>query len=368
MSYRRQDSAGHAGRVYDGLAARFGDDNVFMDVNSIRPGDPFMDVLERTLSEIDLMVVVLGPRWVTIEDDAGRRRLDDPDDFIRMEVSRALERDDVRVIPVRVAGAGVPSRDELPEPLRKLADRQAIELTDEHWTSDFVRLVSAIERKTPRPRPRPVKPVYAWVGAAAIAIVVLVGALLLFRGSDDGSSTTPTLPSSTFAAAIPSSATFNGPTTHAIPVTALNDLPFYVQFVHPSAGPDGAEDFAVDLADCNKKTLGVPGVTGCSLEATFAPQGGGTRSDTVTIRLRGGPAQTVADTSQSHIDFEVALAGVVTENGTGSGGGASTQTTPQGTASGEVTAPGSGETTPGTGTSGVEWGPTTTVIAPASSE
>src|SRR5438067_10074126 len=91
ISYRREDTAGYAGRLYDGLAAHFGSDRVFMDVQGIEPGVDFVEAIERALSSCEILIVLIGKDWLAA-DSAGRRRLDDPADFVRLETASALAR------------------------------------------------------------------------------------------------------------------------------------------------------------------------------------------------------------------------------------------------------------------------------------
>jgi TIR domain len=144
ISYRRQESSGLAGRLYDRLAARFGDDQVFMDVDTIALGVDFAEVISQAVSTCEVLLAVIGPRWLTVTDEDGRRRLDDPDDFVRLEIAAALERD-IRVIPILVEGAVMPRRQQLPEALAGLARRNALSLRHESFGSDADRLLTAIE-------------------------------------------------------------------------------------------------------------------------------------------------------------------------------------------------------------------------------
>jgi hypothetical protein len=144
ISYRRQESSGLAGRLYDRLAARFGDDQVFMDVDTIALGVDFADVITQAVSTCEVLLAVIGPRWLTATDEDGQRRLDDPDDIVRLEVAAALERD-VRVIPILVDGAMMPRRQELPEALAGLARRNALILRHESFGSDAERLLEEVE-------------------------------------------------------------------------------------------------------------------------------------------------------------------------------------------------------------------------------
>jgi TIR domain len=155
ISYRRQESSGLAGRLYDRLAARFGDDRVFMDVDTIALGVDFAEVISQAVSSCEVLLAVIGPRWLTVTDEDGRRRLDDPDDLVRVEIAAALERD-IRVIPVLVEGAVMPSRQQLPEVLAGLARRNALSVRHESFRADAERLLAAVEpllRPTAAPAP-----------------------------------------------------------------------------------------------------------------------------------------------------------------------------------------------------------------------
>jgi predicted ATPase len=143
ISYRRQEASGLAGRLYDRLAARFGDDQVFMDVDTIALGVDFAEVITQAVSTCQVLLAIIGPRWLTASDQDGRR-LDDPDDIVRLEIAAALERD-IRVIPILVEGAVMPRLQELPENLAGLARRNALILRHESFRADADRLLTAIE-------------------------------------------------------------------------------------------------------------------------------------------------------------------------------------------------------------------------------
>jgi hypothetical protein len=144
ISYRRQEASGLAGRLSDRLAARFGDDQVFMDVDTIALGVDFAEVITQAVSTCQVLLAVIGPRWLTATDEGGRRRLDDPDDIVRLEVAAALDRD-ILVIPILVEGAVMPRRQELPESLAGLARRNALSVRHESFRADADRLLTAIE-------------------------------------------------------------------------------------------------------------------------------------------------------------------------------------------------------------------------------
>ncbi|HSS20152.1 MAG TPA: toll/interleukin-1 receptor domain-containing protein [Pyrinomonadaceae bacterium] len=144
VSYRRDDSAGHAGRLFDKLVTRFGNDRIFMDIDTIEPGEDFVTVIENAVASCDILIAVIGREWVSGGSGVSGR-LDDPNDFVRVEIAAALARD-IRVIPVLVKRATMPKPEELPDNLAQLARRNAVELTDLHWQTDVEQLLSAMER------------------------------------------------------------------------------------------------------------------------------------------------------------------------------------------------------------------------------
>ncbi len=188
ISYRRQDSQSAAGRLADHLHEQLPDIPLFRDVETIEPGVDFVEAINHALASCGILLAVIGPRWVSMTDASGRRRLDSPDDYARLEISTALQRGDVRVIPVLVEGASMPGADELPEELRPLVRRNAIELTDKRWEFDVSMLVETLRKAlglapspTPRPGPKPdpdpvPRPAGNWkkwaLGFGALAIVV----------------------------------------------------------------------------------------------------------------------------------------------------------------------------------------------------
>lgn len=144
ISYRREDSSGQAGRLYDSLSEHFGPRNVFMDLDTIQPGEDFVEVIDEALKNCDCVLVVIGPRWLLAERE-GQRRLDDPADYLRIEVEHSLARAP-RVIPVLVQDADMPGSRDLPEAIRGLARRNAFDLSDSRWRLDVGRLIDALEQ------------------------------------------------------------------------------------------------------------------------------------------------------------------------------------------------------------------------------
>jgi hypothetical protein len=130
------------------LTSTLGTDEVLIDL-TLEPGDDFVKRIHEAVSECRVVLVVMGPEWATAQGADGHLRLDDPHDFVRLELEAALEREDVRVIPTLVGGAQMPRRGTLPESLRPILHRRPIELSDARWTYDMTRLTQAIT-KAPR--------------------------------------------------------------------------------------------------------------------------------------------------------------------------------------------------------------------------
>src|SRR5919199_1178017 len=143
ISYRREDAEGQAGRLFDDLVMHFGEDSVFMDVAGIEPGRDFRRAIDEHVASCGVLLALIGRSWIDARDEAGRRRLDDPLDFVRLETAAALKRD-IPVIPVLVRGASMPRADQLPADLAELAYRNAVELTHARWDSDVQVLIKAL--------------------------------------------------------------------------------------------------------------------------------------------------------------------------------------------------------------------------------
>jgi formylglycine-generating enzyme required for sulfatase activity len=159
ISYRREDTEHPVGRLADDLRKHFAREQVFQDIASIDPGVDFIDALQQGLDTCAAVLVVIGPRWLIAADAKGRRRLDLPDDWVRREVAESLKRPGVRVFPVLVGDADMPSAEDLPEPLRPLTRRQAFPLTVRHWNNDvaqfidFLNKVPGLDRRDESPQP-----------------------------------------------------------------------------------------------------------------------------------------------------------------------------------------------------------------------
>lgn len=143
ISYRRQDSAGWAGRLADYLSDRLGAGNVFLDLDTIRPAENWLNKIQAALQKADCTLVVIGPSWLDVADGEGQRRLNNPNDLVRVEVATAL-RGTKPVVPVLVGGARMPLESALPKDLWPLIQRQAVELADHRWRDDVQHLLSAV--------------------------------------------------------------------------------------------------------------------------------------------------------------------------------------------------------------------------------
>ncbi len=161
ISYRRDDSEGEAGRLFDDLTRAFGNDAVFMDVAGIKPGADFRKAIEENVSSCGVFLAMVGPTWATIANADGKRRLEDPNDFVALEIGSALKRE-VPVIPVLVHDAKMPSAELLPEALKPFAYRNSVELTHARWSSDVALLIEALKAYV-TPKVAPQLPVHATV-------------------------------------------------------------------------------------------------------------------------------------------------------------------------------------------------------------
>jgi hypothetical protein len=171
INYRREDTGPYARLMKIRLAQQFPGTPVFMDLDSIEAGVDFAEAIDSAVGSCAILVALIGRRWLTITDDEGHRRLDNPDDLVRFEIEAALERR-LRVIPVLVDGAVALRQQQLPPGLCKLARLNALEMSYSRFEYDETRLLSAVEKvlesaaseraetagRSPRPWPN------AWAG------------------------------------------------------------------------------------------------------------------------------------------------------------------------------------------------------------
>lgn len=184
VSYRRETSSGWTGRISDRLVHHFGEDQVFLDVDDIPAAVDFSEFIAERLRTVDVQVVVIDPDWATIADAEGSPRIQDPDDLLRREISIALFLG-VKVIPVLVDGATMPTADRLPNDLSKLAELNALVLSATRFDADIDRLVKTVEPLLTTRRGklfgkmRPLSVALLFGGGAAVVALVLVFSVLL---------------------------------------------------------------------------------------------------------------------------------------------------------------------------------------------
>jgi formylglycine-generating enzyme required for sulfatase activity len=155
INYRREDSAGYAGRIHDRLASEFGPDRLFLDVDSIPLATDFTKVLSDEVGKCNVLLAIVGPRWLDVTDEHGNRRLDNPEDFVRIEIAAALKRN-IPVIPILLDGTRVPTANRLPEGLKELAVRNGLDVRHASFHSDMERLIRRLRQAIdPAPAPRP---------------------------------------------------------------------------------------------------------------------------------------------------------------------------------------------------------------------
>ncbi|GAB3968068.1 toll/interleukin-1 receptor domain-containing protein [Plantactinospora veratri] len=149
INYRTGDETFAAPVIDERLRREFGDDRVFRDSRSLEPGLDFPPEIWYHLKRSTVLLALIGPRWLTLADDSGNRRIDHPKDYVRREIRRALKRD-IRVIPVLLDGGRMPAEEELPHDIRRLARRQFLPLHTRNLLGDLQRLVDELGRIVPR--------------------------------------------------------------------------------------------------------------------------------------------------------------------------------------------------------------------------
>lgn len=229
ISYRRDDTEGEAGRLFDDLVRAYGDNSVFMDVAGINPGIDFRKAIDDNVSSCGVLLAMIGPTWATITNSSGQRRLDDPNDFVRLEISAALARN-IAVIPVLVHDAKMPAPDHLPDNLKDLAYRNSVEITHARWNSDVQLLTQALGQYVSSSSYTNTQPVHAtvavqlppphtasseavpvksskmplFVGIGVVVLLAIVGGIIYaMHGSGGNAATPPIQPAPTTAAAAP---------------------------------------------------------------------------------------------------------------------------------------------------------------------
>lgn len=273
ISYRRDDSSGHAGRLFDHMADHFGNEHIFMDVDTIQPGEDFRRAIENAVGSCDVVLVMIGRQWLTITDAQGRRRLEDPSDFVRAEVASALINPKVRVIPVLIQGARMPGASDLPDDLRELAYRNATELSDNRFQFDADRLIAVIEHPGGRPVKKGTKkssqkfgPMQYGSVFLGIAVIALLFWAVQFGGLGGGSTPTepPTLTAANMPTDVPTEAPVDPypptepstPTPTPDPISpAAHTVDQYFKYINNAAISDDlrrAWDLMTEKLQCNK--------------------------------------------------------------------------------------------------------------------
>ena len=182
VSYRREDSSDVTGRIFDYLKTAFGEKHLFKDVDSIQLGTDFRDAIKQGVNRCHVLLAIIGDEWLQATGKAGARRLDDPDDFVRLEITSALDRD-IPVIPVLVEGATIPGQVDLPTPLQRLAFRNAIQVRpDPDFHHDMERLCDALSQFVERQdKTKPElhrRPLILLAAAGVLALVILLAVFL----------------------------------------------------------------------------------------------------------------------------------------------------------------------------------------------
>ena len=174
INYRRDDSIGMAGRLHARLAQTFGRDKLFMDVDHIPAGADFVAHLNNQVAECDVVLAIIGPNWLRAKDKAGQRRLHQPDDFVAIEIAAALARDTL-VIPVLVDAARMPKESDLPDTLKPLARRQAVEVRHAHFGHDAEALIARMRKALGQEAAGPGRWSVPLVAVVAATLLLLVG-------------------------------------------------------------------------------------------------------------------------------------------------------------------------------------------------
>lgn len=206
ISYRVQDTAGETGRLVDALKQHFTDDQVFLDIENLEPGTDFTIAIEKSLDTCDVFLAVIGPHWIG-DRDTNTLRIQDANDWVRLEVATALQRN-IRVVPVLVDGAVLPKTEQLPPDLQPLLRRQTFEISNKRWRYDTDQLVrflvntagiqplkAPLQTDTlPAASPRKRRSL-VYIGAGfvlAIVLLVIIGSLLPEEKKDTNNPTQQT--------------------------------------------------------------------------------------------------------------------------------------------------------------------------------
>ena len=291
ISYRRSDSGAIAARLGDDLAARFGRERVFADLDYLQ-GDDWLGAIERQLDLVDVVLVLIGPRWLQPADGDARPRLFQTGDFVCAEVAAALRRN-LRTVPLLVDGARFPASEDLPSELQPLVRRQAMELNGDRWKWDFERLATALQGVLPAPAPA--SPIKSWFkrqwGEPAAS------------GPPAAPPTAP-LPRAQAPARAPASAPVQAPMHSPLRSPGPNDVPAHTVFVsHSSQDRPQVEQVVAALEAAGHR---------CWVSYRDLPEGDPAWSASIMAALRTSRAMVVVLTPQSnrsrHVLREVTVA------------------------------------------------------------
>lgn len=148
ISYRRSDTQGYAGRLSDSLEAYFGGNRIFRDIKDIKGGSKYAKDIDEQMSSADAVIVLIGPNWLSVTNDDGKRRIDDPNDWVVQEIVTAIKLG-IRVFPVLIDGTVLPRKNELPSNLAPILNFNAITISDRNWDFDILSLGKIISFDVP---------------------------------------------------------------------------------------------------------------------------------------------------------------------------------------------------------------------------
>lgn len=191
INYRREDTSGEAAHLAADLGEELGISRVFIDIDTIGPGVDFVQRIDSALTTVDVVLVLIGDRWLSVTDSEGKRRLDNEGDFVVMEIAKALQRTDVTVVPVLVEGATMPTEAQLPPAIKELARRNALELSARRWRYDLEQILALIDRGGIRAAIRRV-PNWVKVSLPVVAGAAVAAAIAIGSGAGKDPSTTTT--------------------------------------------------------------------------------------------------------------------------------------------------------------------------------
>ena len=224
ISYRRKDSSTMTGRIYDNLESALGANKVFRDIDDIGPGEDFRAKLAKEIDKSDIVLIIIGHEWVNIRDENGNGRLDNPNDYVRLEVESSLKRTDKIVIPVLVEGTPMPDPTSLPEDMRELCYRNAVSVRqDPDFHRDIQKLIKQIQEIT-----KESTPIYRRKSTLLAAGILVLGIAAVFLGRSLLSPAGTTVASTTTAAIVTNTVTMQSTATsteQVIPADTATSVP-----------------------------------------------------------------------------------------------------------------------------------------------